>query len=234
MPMLIIDIGDSVTTVRHGAGGAPEEPISLGVGARTLSTQNISNDPPKPEELLSCLEIVGFWLDDLDRAIGPTLHDGTNLARAEEAAPRGDPPSAEFDKTEESPYQDVVMLGATPLAAAAIELGVDLADATEVHGFVLSRSAAEEIFRTLATEDHQARAANPGLPAGEVETIVAGMAILIKVMRHFDLGTVLVAAHDSPLPATTSLADRRRQNLGSDPNEPYRGDDLAISRTASS
>jgi exopolyphosphatase/guanosine-5'-triphosphate,3'-diphosphate pyrophosphatase len=60
--------------------------------------------------------------------------------------------------------------------------------------FRLPRSAAEEVFRTVATESSGERARNPGLPAAAVDTIVAACCILVAVMRHLHLDQVDVGS----------------------------------------
>jgi exopolyphosphatase / guanosine-5'-triphosphate,3'-diphosphate pyrophosphatase len=56
--------------------------------------------------------------------------------------------------------------------------------------FALSRSAAEDVFRTVATEPAAARALNPGLPADFVDTIVAACCIVVASMRHLHLDEI--------------------------------------------
>jgi exopolyphosphatase/guanosine-5'-triphosphate,3'-diphosphate pyrophosphatase len=56
--------------------------------------------------------------------------------------------------------------------------------------FSLARSAAEDVFRTVATEASVDRARNPGLPAEAVDTIVAACCIVVAFMRHLHLDQV--------------------------------------------
>jgi exopolyphosphatase / guanosine-5'-triphosphate,3'-diphosphate pyrophosphatase len=62
--------------------------------------------------------------------------------------------------------------------------------------FVLSREAAEDVFRTVATENANARRLNPGLPAGDVDTIVPACCALVAVMRGLHLDAVTVSFGD--------------------------------------
>ncbi len=78
-----------------------------------------------------------------------------------------------------------------PLAStlARLEAGADdVADP-----FVLPRDAAEEIFRTVATEPASDRAYNPGLPLEHVDTVVAACCIVLTVMRRLHLDQVTIA-----------------------------------------
>ncbi|HEX4982256.1 MAG TPA: DUF501 domain-containing protein [Ilumatobacteraceae bacterium] len=59
--------------------------------------------------------------------------------------------------------------------------------------FVLPREAAEEIFRTVATEAANDRAYNPGLPSEHVDTVVAACCIVLTVMRRLHLEQVTIA-----------------------------------------
>jgi exopolyphosphatase/guanosine-5'-triphosphate,3'-diphosphate pyrophosphatase len=81
----------------------------------------------------------------------------------------------------------VEMSGAEATAIVAVEVG-----ATATLPFHLSRDAAEEVFRTLATEPASDRAANPGLDAAMVDTIVAGCCAMVAVMRRLQLDEVVV------------------------------------------
>jgi exopolyphosphatase / guanosine-5'-triphosphate,3'-diphosphate pyrophosphatase len=92
------------------------------------------------------------------------------------------------------------MLRALPSAAAADAVGIvgELATviaAVEFGGdpplpFELQRAAAEDVFRTVATESSADRALNPGLPADAVETIVAACCIVVALMRHLHLDRI--------------------------------------------
>lgn len=89
----------------------------------------------------------------------------------------------------------VVVSGPEVLAIAAVEVGgpPDLP-------IVLSRDAAEDVFRTLATEGSTDRSRNPGLPAHLVDTVVAGCCVLVALMRHLQLSTVWVESVTSDVP----------------------------------
>ena len=78
-----------------------------------------------------------------------------------------------------------------PLAStlARLEAGSDVVG----NGFVLPRDAAEEIFRTVATEAAGDRAYNPGIPSEHVETVIAACCIVLTVMRRLHLDQVTIA-----------------------------------------
>ena len=92
------------------------------------------------------------------------------------------------------------MLRALPDAVEADTIGLvgDLANviaAVEFGGepplpFLLRRDAAEEVFRTVATESSAERAANPGLPREAVDSIVGACCFVVALMRHLHLDEI--------------------------------------------
>ncbi len=87
-----------------------------------------------------------------------------------------------------SEADEVHVAGREQQAIAFVEAGheVDLP-------FGLTRDAAEDVFRTVATERRSDRARNPGLAPDLVDTVVAGCCVLVAVMRRLHLDTVTVA-----------------------------------------
>ena len=61
---------------------------------------------------------------------------------------------------------------------------------------MLTRAAAEDVFRTLATEARSERIHNPGLEEARADVIVAGAAILVSIMRFFPFEECLVSEAD--------------------------------------
>ena len=88
----------------------------------------------------------------------------------------------------------LIGLAGTVTSVAAIELGEYDRDRT--HHFRLSRAAAEDVFRTLATETAEERRHNPGLEPGRVDVIVGGVAILVTIMRVLEFDEMLVSESD--------------------------------------
>jgi exopolyphosphatase/guanosine-5'-triphosphate,3'-diphosphate pyrophosphatase len=79
---------------------------------------------------------------------------------------------------------------------AAVEQGLAEYDRDKIHHFRLSRAAAEDVFRTLATESIAERRHNPGLEPGRVDVIVGGVIIAVCVLRHWDFDELLVSESD--------------------------------------
>jgi hypothetical protein len=128
-------------------------------GADNLTRRWLADaDPPHPADLTNALGTVDDHLEDAERE-HPDLEP---LMRA----PGG-----------------VAFTGPTIASLARLELGRDDAP-PEVD---LVRSAAEEVFRLVATEATAERAHNPGLPSRHVDTIVATCCVVLSVMRRFHL-----------------------------------------------
>lgn len=153
---------------------------SAEVGCVRLTERYVHHDPPRPEELAACLQVTELHLDDAVRAM-PGISAGCEL----------------------------VATGGTATTAAAVELGLAAYDRDRVHRFELTRAAAEDVFRTLATESASDRAANPGLHPDRAGVIVAGLCILVKVMRYFDFDRCLVSEADILDGLALSLLDPR-------------------------
>jgi len=103
---------------------------------------------------------------------------------------------------------EVVVAGRAAEAIAAVEFGGEIT----VETFELGRAAAEDVFRTLATEPVDLRRRNPGLPAELGETIPAGCCALVAVLRslHLDRVTVQLGADQTgPTTAGTRSAGPR-------------------------
>ena len=81
----------------------------------------------------------------------------------------------------------VCIVGDLAAVVAAVEFG-----GPPPMPFPLDRAAAEDVFRTVATEASGARALNPGLPSSAVDSIVAACCIVVTVMRYLHLDEVVV------------------------------------------
>ena len=165
-PFLVLDIGGGSTEVAIGT----TEPVavrSIDVGCVRMTEQFIHTDPPAPEELSAVISIVRDHLDDIVRE----LPEVTKARR-------------------------LVGLAGTVTTVAAVEMGLVAYDRDLIHHFRLTRPAAEDVFRTLATESRAQRVTNPGLEEGRADVIVAGTAILVAVMRHLNFDECLVSEAD--------------------------------------
>lgn len=165
-PYLVVDIGGGSTELAVGTD-APTGVVSLDIGCVRISERFLHSDPPEPGELSDALSVVRVHLDDVARTM-PRALDAARL----------------------------VGVAGTVTTMAAVELGLQAYDADRIHHFVLTRRAAEDVFRTLATETRADRAANPGLEPARVDVIVGGALVLVAVMRYFDFDECLVSESD--------------------------------------
>jgi exopolyphosphatase/guanosine-5'-triphosphate,3'-diphosphate pyrophosphatase len=90
----------------------------------------------------------------------------------------------------------LVGLAGTVTTVAAVELGLPEYDRDRTHHFRLTRAAAEDVFRTLATEARAARIHNPGLEEARADVIVGGCCVLVAVLRFFEADELLVSEAD--------------------------------------
>jgi exopolyphosphatase/guanosine-5'-triphosphate,3'-diphosphate pyrophosphatase len=92
--------------------------------------------------------------------------------------------------------EDAVAVAGTPTSLAAIELALDPYDPEQVHGHVLGLRSIQRMLSQLASAPLEQRQQIVGLHADRAPTIVAGVVILVEVMRAFGLEEVTVSEHD--------------------------------------
>jgi exopolyphosphatase/guanosine-5'-triphosphate,3'-diphosphate pyrophosphatase len=165
-PYLLVDVGGGSTEFIAGSA-EPDDLCSIDIGCVRLTEQYLRSDPPTPEELSQAVSVVRDHLADVDRLVPGAAHAKTLVGTA-----------------------------GTVWTLAAIELGVDPSESARIDHFRLTRVAAEEVFRTLATEPIEQRRHNPGLEAGRVDVIVGGAIVVVSVMRHWNFDELLVSEAD--------------------------------------
>jgi len=165
-PFLVFDLGGGSTEFGYGTT-EPEAGLSLDVGCVRLTEKYLHHDPPQPEELLAAISVTESHLDDVIRAI----------------------PDAAAARC-------FVGVAGTVTTVAAVELGLAEHDRDRTHHFRLTREAAEDVFRTLATEARADRIHNPGLEEARADVIVGGCCALVAIMRRFSIDELLVSESD--------------------------------------
>ena len=165
-PFLIVDIGGGSTEFILGTDHV-EGVISVDVGCVRLTEKFLDHDPPLPEELTACISFADAYLDDVVREI---------------------PGSAEA--------RTLVGLAGTITTVAAVEIGLATYDRDAIHHFVLTRDAAEDVFRTLATEPLADRIHNPGLEEARADVIVGGCCVLVALFRRLGFDEMIVSEAD--------------------------------------
>jgi exopolyphosphatase/guanosine-5'-triphosphate,3'-diphosphate pyrophosphatase len=154
-------------STEFAVGGADSVQIaSIDLGSVSLTEQELHTDPPRPEELANAIGRVADEVDDVVRAM-PEL------------------PSARL-----------IGVAGTITTVAAVELGLEPYDPERIHLFVLTRQAAEDVLRTLATERLADRIHNPGLQAERADIIVGGCCILVAIMRRLEATELVVSECD--------------------------------------
>ena len=164
---IVIDIGGGSTEIMIGVDNDLQHATSFPVGAVVLTETELHRDPPRPEELTNAIGLVTDFMDDLVHQY-PQVLDATR----------------------------VVGVAGTIVTIAAVELGIAQFDAQALHGMTLTRDAAEDVFRTLATEALADRVSNPGLPQDRADVIVGGCCALVAIMRRLRLPAITVSVHN--------------------------------------
>jgi len=125
---MVVDIGGASTELTVGTLPAVSAPssaltsVSLPFGVVTLTEAELHSDPPRAEELSNAVSMVGDAVDN-----------------------------AAIEHPQLAGAQRVVGVAGSIVTIAAVELGLQQFDAARLHGMVLTKSAAEDVFRTLAT-----------------------------------------------------------------------------------
>jgi exopolyphosphatase/guanosine-5'-triphosphate,3'-diphosphate pyrophosphatase len=165
-PFLVIDIGGGSTEFAYGTTDC-EYATSVDMGCVRLTEQYLLHDPPLPEELVAALSVAEAYLDDV-------THDHPPITEA----------------------RTFVGLAGTVSTTAAVELGLTEYDRDQIHHFVLTHDAIEDVFRTLATEPRADRMHNPGLEPERADVIVGGLCVLVEIMRRLSFDECLVSESD--------------------------------------
>jgi exopolyphosphatase / guanosine-5'-triphosphate,3'-diphosphate pyrophosphatase len=139
---------------------------SLQAGTVRQTERHLAHDPPEPAELEELATDVRGLID-------------VELAgRAHVRAARG------------------IAVAGTPTSLAAMDLQLDPYDADAVHGHTLDLATISRMCSELAAMSLDERLSVTGLHPGRAPTIVAGIVILIQVMRAFGLSQIEVSEHD--------------------------------------
>jgi exopolyphosphatase/guanosine-5'-triphosphate,3'-diphosphate pyrophosphatase len=165
-PFLVFDLGGGSTELAFGTDAVTSS-LSLDIGCVRLTERFIESDPPRPEELTAAISYAASWVDDVLRKM-----------------------------PEVGTARTVVGLAGTVSTVAAVEIGLEAYDRSQIHGFVLTKEAAEDVFRTLATESRADRIHNPGLEEARADVIVGGCCALVAIYRTLGLEEVLVSESD--------------------------------------
>jgi exopolyphosphatase / guanosine-5'-triphosphate,3'-diphosphate pyrophosphatase len=165
-PLLVIDIGGGSTELIVGRGTEVGFHTSLQAGVVRQTERHLGADPPTTAELEALAAEVHGLLVD--------------------ALPEEPPP----------PVASAVAVAGTPTSLAAIDLELDPYDSRRVHGHRMSLDSIQQMLSRLASLPLAQRRQVTGLHPDRAPTIVAGVVILVEVMRTFGLTEVAASEHD--------------------------------------
>jgi exopolyphosphatase/guanosine-5'-triphosphate,3'-diphosphate pyrophosphatase len=164
--VLVVDIGGGSTELVVGSGSEVSFHASLNAGTVRHTERHIAHDPAGQRELEELANDVRTLIDGVLK--------GSDFAHA----------------------QAGIGVAGTPTSLAAIDQALDPYDADAVHGSRLSLAAIQRMYSQLAAKTLEERLEVTGLHPGRAPTIVAGVVILIQVMRCFGLSEIEVSEHD--------------------------------------
>ena len=164
--MLVVDIGGGSTELVIGSGSEVSFHASLQAGTVRHTERHISHDPAEQGELEALANDVRTLIDGVLK--------GSDFAHARAG----------------------IGVAGTPTSLAAIDQALDPYDPDAVHGSKLSLEAIQRMYSQLAAKTLEERLEVTGLHPGRAPTIVAGVVILIQVMRCFGLSEIEVSEHD--------------------------------------
>jgi exopolyphosphatase/guanosine-5'-triphosphate,3'-diphosphate pyrophosphatase len=163
---MVVDIGGGSTELVIGDGPEVGFYASLQAGTVRHTERHITHDPPGAAELEELALDVRGLIDE--------ALEGAALAQASFG----------------------IGVAGTPTSLAAIDQALEPYDPDLVHGYRMSLEAVQRMLSQLASKPLTERMQVPGLHEGRAPTIVAGVIILIQVMRAFGLTEIEASEHD--------------------------------------
>ena len=163
---VVIDIGGGSTEIVVGRGKDVSFFVSMQLGVVRQTERHIESDPPGHDDL-------------------------TALASEVEGIIKREVPSDVRERV-----QQAIAVAGTATSAASIDLALDPYDATKVHGHRMPLARLEELLARLAQMPNDQRREVVGLHPDRAPTIVAGLVVLIEVLRAFGLDEVEISEHD--------------------------------------
>lgn len=161
--LLVVDIGGGSTEFVLVKGGRTAARVSVGMGVVTLTERYLAGDPPKPPELYELDEALRERMRRVRKGLG------------EVGAVR------------------LVATAGTPTTLAAVDLEMAEYDPARVNNHALTLARVEELYDRLVSIPAAERRQVTGVEAGREELIVAGCAILLRVMHDYQFGAVTVS-----------------------------------------
>ncbi len=158
-PLGVIDVGGGSTEIAWAPDGTTVRGMSLPLGSVRLTERLVAGDPPDPGELAAVRAAVRQEL-------------GRPAARAALRETRSLP---------------IVAVAGTATTLAALDQRLRRYDAAAVEGYEMTLREAEAWVADLATRTIEERRALPGMDPGRADVIVAGLLILLEVIRAIEV-----------------------------------------------
>jgi exopolyphosphatase/guanosine-5'-triphosphate,3'-diphosphate pyrophosphatase len=174
--IVVVDIGGGSTEFVTGRDGAVAFHASTQAGVVRQTERHLHDDPPSPEQLQA---LAAEAQTIFTTAVPPDVRERV---------------------------QEAIAVAGTATSCAAIELELDPYDPERVHGHVLTLGTCEMLLARLAQMTEDERRDVVGLHPDRAPTIVAGVAMLVEVLRAFGLDEVEVSEHDILRGAALRLA----------------------------
>jgi exopolyphosphatase/guanosine-5'-triphosphate,3'-diphosphate pyrophosphatase len=166
VPVAVVDIGGGSTEIVLGADGGVRFHVSTQAGVVRQTERHLHHDPPRHEEL-----------EELAADVRAILAEGVP-EQVREAA------------------QGAIAVAGTATSAAAIAQELEPYDPARVDGFTLELATLERMLAELAQMPLERRRAVKGLHPDRAPTIVAGVAILVEVLRLLGLEATKISERD--------------------------------------
>lgn len=161
--MLIVDIGGGSTEFVHLSGGKQVGEVSTPLGVVTATERHVRHDPPRQDELYDLDEDIRAHVGQVRKKLG-------NVAGVRLVATAG-----------------------TPTTLAAMDQEMAVYDPARINNHTMTLGKVEELFDRIATVSIAARSRMTGVDPGREELLVAGTAILLRIMHDWQFGVVTVS-----------------------------------------
>jgi exopolyphosphatase/guanosine-5'-triphosphate,3'-diphosphate pyrophosphatase len=160
---VVIDIGGGSTEFISGQGGKPVRMTTIDLGVVTLAEKYLTTDPISPGDFTA-----------LETAIEKRLKPICNSIAAEK------------------PFELIGTAG-TITTLAAMDQKLDQYDPARIHRYRLKKTSVIRMLKEFLSRTARERSLMPSLEKGREDIIVAGTAILAKVMDLLDCGEILIS-----------------------------------------
>ncbi len=165
-PLLVIDIGGGSTELVVGAAREVSFHVSTQAGVVRHTERHLHSDPPTADELAA---LAADARGVIEAAVPAEVRGSVGHA---------------------------VAVAGTATQCAAIDLALESHDPTRIEGHVLTAGTLQTLLGRLASVALDERREVPGLDPARAPTIVAGVEILLEVLRAFGLSQAEVSERD--------------------------------------